>query len=227
MTAVEAPSAEQLETFPNPAPGRDYTIEIVCPEFTSLCPKTGQPGLRHDHLHLHPGRVVRRAEVAEALPAALPQRGHLLRGGGQPAARRLRRRLPAAAVPGRRRVHAARRDHHHRHLSSTADAEKGRPRETSRGAGLFTSSRSRTSAAASQQGDPSKQQGEPSKQQSPPSQHGEPSKQQAEPSKQQLFWDEQHGSPRATGRRLDAARRGLRSTASRSGRSWRRRPGRP
>jgi 7-cyano-7-deazaguanine reductase len=32
-----------LETFPNPAPGRDYTIDIVCPEFTSICPKTGQP----------------------------------------------------------------------------------------------------------------------------------------------------------------------------------------
>src|SRR3954464_8200753 len=32
-----------LETFANPSPGRDYTIEIVCPEFTSLCPKTGQP----------------------------------------------------------------------------------------------------------------------------------------------------------------------------------------
>src|SRR3954471_16631326 len=32
-----------LETFPNPAPGRDYTIKIVCPEFTSVCPKTGQP----------------------------------------------------------------------------------------------------------------------------------------------------------------------------------------
>jgi 7-cyano-7-deazaguanine reductase len=43
MAAAETPSAEQLETFPNPAPGRDYTIEIVCPEFTSLCPKTGQP----------------------------------------------------------------------------------------------------------------------------------------------------------------------------------------
>src|SRR5947208_14580015 len=39
----EAPSADQLETFPNPRPGRDYTIEIACPEFTSLCPKTGQP----------------------------------------------------------------------------------------------------------------------------------------------------------------------------------------
>ncbi|MGL4942836.1 MAG: preQ(1) synthase [Thermoguttaceae bacterium] len=32
-----------LETFPNPEPRRDYTIEIVCPEFTSVCPKTGQP----------------------------------------------------------------------------------------------------------------------------------------------------------------------------------------
>ncbi len=34
---------EMLETFENQYPGRDYTIEIVCPEFTSVCPKTGQP----------------------------------------------------------------------------------------------------------------------------------------------------------------------------------------
>ena len=32
-----------LETFENQYPHRDYTIEIVCPEFTSVCPKTGQP----------------------------------------------------------------------------------------------------------------------------------------------------------------------------------------
>lgn len=32
-----------LETFDNPAPQRDYEIEIRCPEFTSLCPMTGQP----------------------------------------------------------------------------------------------------------------------------------------------------------------------------------------
>jgi 7-cyano-7-deazaguanine reductase len=32
-----------LETFPNRHPGRDYEIEIHCPEFTSVCPKTGQP----------------------------------------------------------------------------------------------------------------------------------------------------------------------------------------
>lgn len=34
---------DTLETFENQYPGRDYTIEIVCPEFTSVCPKTGQP----------------------------------------------------------------------------------------------------------------------------------------------------------------------------------------
>jgi 7-cyano-7-deazaguanine reductase len=32
-----------LETFPNQFPQRDYAIEIRCPEFTSVCPKTGQP----------------------------------------------------------------------------------------------------------------------------------------------------------------------------------------
>ena len=43
MPPSDAPHAEQLETFPNPNPDRDYTVEIVCPEFTSLCPKSGQP----------------------------------------------------------------------------------------------------------------------------------------------------------------------------------------
>jgi 7-cyano-7-deazaguanine reductase len=43
MSAVDVPAAEQLETFPNQYAGRAYTIEIVCPEFTSVCPKTGQP----------------------------------------------------------------------------------------------------------------------------------------------------------------------------------------
>lgn len=32
-----------IETFPNPRPERDYTIDIRCPEFTSMCPKTGLP----------------------------------------------------------------------------------------------------------------------------------------------------------------------------------------
>lgn len=35
--------AEELELFENPNPGRDYAIRIRIPEFTCLCPKTGQP----------------------------------------------------------------------------------------------------------------------------------------------------------------------------------------
>jgi len=36
-------SSSTIETFPNPRPERDYEIAIRCPEFTSLCPKTGLP----------------------------------------------------------------------------------------------------------------------------------------------------------------------------------------
>jgi 7-cyano-7-deazaguanine reductase len=35
--------SKSLETFPNPNPERDYVIRFECPEFTCLCPKTGQP----------------------------------------------------------------------------------------------------------------------------------------------------------------------------------------
>jgi len=42
-TSMTRPFRDALETFENPCPDRDYTIEIVCPEFTSVCPKTGQP----------------------------------------------------------------------------------------------------------------------------------------------------------------------------------------
>lgn len=35
--------SKTLETFANPEPGRDYEIRMICPEFTCLCPKTGQP----------------------------------------------------------------------------------------------------------------------------------------------------------------------------------------
>lgn len=32
-----------LETFPNQHPGREYEVQITCPEFTAVCPRTGQP----------------------------------------------------------------------------------------------------------------------------------------------------------------------------------------
>ena len=44
-----APSTP-LETFPNPRPERDYEIAIHCPEFTSVCPKTGLPDFGEIHI---------------------------------------------------------------------------------------------------------------------------------------------------------------------------------
>lgn len=40
---MSLPSRDLLESFENQFPQRDYTITIKCPEFTSVCPKTGQP----------------------------------------------------------------------------------------------------------------------------------------------------------------------------------------
>jgi len=48
-----APSKD-LETFDNPQPQRDYTIRIRMPEFTCLCPKTGQPDFAELHLEYVP-----------------------------------------------------------------------------------------------------------------------------------------------------------------------------
>ena len=47
----------QIETFPNPVPGRDYTIEMECPEFTCLCPKTGQPDFAILHISYIPDKL--------------------------------------------------------------------------------------------------------------------------------------------------------------------------
>jgi 7-cyano-7-deazaguanine reductase len=41
--AMPSQPSKSLETFPNPAPGREYEIAFECPEFTCVCPLTGQP----------------------------------------------------------------------------------------------------------------------------------------------------------------------------------------
>jgi 7-cyano-7-deazaguanine reductase len=49
--------SKALETFANPQPDRDYTIRIRLPEFTCLCPKTGQPDFATLHLEYVPDRA--------------------------------------------------------------------------------------------------------------------------------------------------------------------------
>ena len=48
--------SKELETFNNPHPGRDYTVRIRIPEFTCLCPKTGQPDFAVLNLEYVPDR---------------------------------------------------------------------------------------------------------------------------------------------------------------------------
>ena len=48
---------KELETFPNPEPARDYTIRISMPEFTCLCPKTGQPDFATLQIEYVPDRM--------------------------------------------------------------------------------------------------------------------------------------------------------------------------
>jgi len=47
----------KLETFPNPKPGRDYEISFECPEFTCVCPMTGQPDFATIRIAYVPDRL--------------------------------------------------------------------------------------------------------------------------------------------------------------------------
>jgi 7-cyano-7-deazaguanine reductase len=51
------PARDSLEYFPNPNQGRDYTIRIRIPEFTCLCPKTGQPDFATLHFEYVPDEL--------------------------------------------------------------------------------------------------------------------------------------------------------------------------
>jgi 7-cyano-7-deazaguanine reductase len=49
--------SKQLETFANPHPERDYEISMECPEFTCLCPRTGQPDFATIRIRYVPDRL--------------------------------------------------------------------------------------------------------------------------------------------------------------------------
>jgi len=54
---VSTSPSKALETFPNPQPDRQYTIRMRIPEFTCLCPKTGQPDFAELHLEYVPAQT--------------------------------------------------------------------------------------------------------------------------------------------------------------------------
>ena len=54
----QSPDAAVLETVPNPHPGRLYLVRFTCPEFTSLCPITGQPDFAHFIIDYTPAATI-------------------------------------------------------------------------------------------------------------------------------------------------------------------------
>jgi 7-cyano-7-deazaguanine reductase len=52
---MDKKQTQLLESFPNPRPGRDYEIRFEAPEFTCLCPKTGQPDFAVIRIRYTPG----------------------------------------------------------------------------------------------------------------------------------------------------------------------------
>ncbi len=54
---MPAGTKKKFDIFPNPHPGRDYTIHITVPEFTCLCPRTGQPDFATLYIDYVPSRM--------------------------------------------------------------------------------------------------------------------------------------------------------------------------
>ena len=110
-----AMSTRAIETFPNPRPGRDYEIAIACPEFTSVCPKTGLPDFGEIRITYVPDELCIELKSLKFYLVEFRNRGIFYEAGHQPDPRRPGRRLPPAPHDRRRRLHAARRHQDHRH----------------------------------------------------------------------------------------------------------------
>ncbi len=78
LTIMSEPR-QLLETFPNQFPHRDYKIEIRQPEFTSLCPKTGQPDFATITISYTPDKVCVELKSLKFYLQSYRERRHFLR----------------------------------------------------------------------------------------------------------------------------------------------------
>ena len=68
--------SKTLETFDNPCPERDYTIRMSIPEFTCLCPKTGQPDFATLELEYVPDRLCLELKALKLYVWSFRDEGH-------------------------------------------------------------------------------------------------------------------------------------------------------
>lgn len=68
--------SKTLETFDNPRPGRDYSIRMTIPEFTCLCPRTGQPDFATLELEYVPDRLCLELKALKLYIWSFRDQGH-------------------------------------------------------------------------------------------------------------------------------------------------------
>jgi 7-cyano-7-deazaguanine reductase len=71
----QSPDAAVLETVPNPHSGRIYVVRFTCPEFTSLCPITGQPDFAHIVIDYVPSATILESKSLKLYLAAFRNHG--------------------------------------------------------------------------------------------------------------------------------------------------------
>ena len=76
----QSPEQAVLERVPNPHADTHYVARFTQPEFTSLCPVTGQPDFAHLMIDYVPDKWLVESQVSEALPRLVPQPRRVPRG---------------------------------------------------------------------------------------------------------------------------------------------------
>ncbi len=99
---MSAAPSRSLETFDNPKPGRDYEIRVECPEFTCVCPKTGQPDFALITIHYVPDRVCVELKSLKLYLGSFRDEGHF----HEAVTNRILDDLVAALAPRRMRIEA-------------------------------------------------------------------------------------------------------------------------
>ena len=80
ITMPESPDEARLETVRNPHADSPYLIRFACPEFTSLCPVTGQPDFAHLVIDYIPGEYHCREQILKTVSRVFSQSGRISRG---------------------------------------------------------------------------------------------------------------------------------------------------
>jgi 7-cyano-7-deazaguanine reductase len=120
----ESPDAAVLEAVPNPHPGLLYVVRFTCPEFTSICPVTGQPDFAHLVIDYAPEAAILEIKSLKLYLGAFRNHGAFHEDCTLAIARRLID-APCSQVVAHRRLLVTARRHPDRRLLSNHEPPAG------------------------------------------------------------------------------------------------------